>query len=78
MDRSDVIDILIGARSGTERKLGRLGTGMSERGGLGSGAQIDKIGIPISLMFPGLQLETLVKLRLQSGSNIDNIKMLVG
>ena len=26
----------------------------------------------------GLQLETLVKLRLQSGSNIDNIKMLVG
>ena len=53
MDRSDVIDILIGARSGTERKLGRLGTGMSERGGLGSGAQIDKVGVPISLMFPG-------------------------
>ena len=52
MDRSDVIDILIGARSGTEGKLGRLGMGMSERGGFGSGAQIDKIGVPISLMFP--------------------------
>ena len=57
MDRSDVIDILIGARSGTERKLGRLGTGMSERGGLGSGAQIDKACDPISLMSPGVKYE---------------------